>query len=126
MTFKLCFNWPLILALIFNFYFMYSDISVQKLKKNLDDGLGSHALLVDVRTRLEFNAGHIDGALNIPVNKVLEHVDELSKYSDLYFQCQSGGRSALACELLNDLPAQLFNVQDGLLAWVGEGYPLVR
>lgn len=105
---------------------MAKNISVQELKKILDTGLPENARLLDVRTPLEFNAGHIEGALNISVSKILDHKDELSTYETLYLQCQSGGRSELACELLSSLDAQLYNVNGGILEWMASGYQLVR
>jgi rhodanese-related sulfurtransferase len=58
------------------------------------------AVLVDVRTPDEFAAGHIDGALNIPVDQVEARAGELPKDKDIVLYCRSGARSARAKGLL--------------------------
>lgn len=60
------------------------------------------ALLLDVRTPGEFASGHIDGALNIPVQELAGRLGELDdKSRDIVVYCRSGGRSAQAKRLLS-------------------------
>ena len=49
--------------------------------------------LVDVRTPIEFQAGSIVGAINIPMNEVVARIDELKKNQPLIVFCRSGNRS---------------------------------
>lgn len=58
------------------------------------------AQLVDVRTPGEFGAGHIDGALNIPVQELTSRVDELSSDTPVVVYCRSGARSSSAAGTL--------------------------
>ena len=59
------------------------------------------ALLVDVRTKREFDGGHIGGAVNIPVQELIGRMDELGERDrDVVVYCQSGGRSAIAKRVL--------------------------
>lgn len=58
------------------------------------------AVLVDVRTPEEFSAGHIDGALNIPVSDLEARKGELPKDKDIVLYCRSGARSGRGRELL--------------------------
>lgn len=62
--------------------------------------VASGALLLDVRTQEEFAAGHLEGAINIPVQQLEERIDELPEGRPLVVYCQSGRRSAKAVELL--------------------------
>lgn len=62
--------------------------------------VASGALLLDVRTPAEFAAGHLEGAINIPVQQLEERVDEIPNGRPLVVYCQSGRRSAKAVELL--------------------------
>jgi rhodanese-related sulfurtransferase len=59
------------------------------------------ATLLDVRSPEEFGGGHIDGAINIPIQELSGRVDELDdKNHQIVVYCQSGGRSAMAKRLL--------------------------
>ncbi len=60
------------------------------------------ALLLDVRTPGEFGNGHIQGAVNIPVDQLQARLAELgAKDKSIVVYCQSGGRSAAAKSLLD-------------------------
>lgn len=63
---------------------------------NVDD-----ALIVDVRTREEFGRGHVKGSVNIPLQEIHDHVDDL-KNSDkqVILCCASGNRSGHATNML--------------------------
>jgi len=60
------------------------------------------ALLLDVRTPQEFAAGHLDGAVNIPVQQLEARLSELAAKKDrpIVVYCRSGARSASAAKLL--------------------------
>jgi rhodanese-related sulfurtransferase len=59
------------------------------------------ALLLDVRTREEFASGHVNGALNIPLQELAHRTQELSGADrSIVVYCRSGGRSASAAQLL--------------------------
>ena len=59
------------------------------------------ALLVDVRSGGEFAGGHIEGAVNIPIQELSGRMGELGDKEDqIVVYCQSGGRSAMAKRLL--------------------------
>ena len=64
---------------------------------------GGHPVrLLDVRTPGEFAAGHIDGAVNIPLDQLRPVADRLNDpaLGDLVVICQAGSRAAEACEVL--------------------------
>jgi len=57
------------------------------------------AVIIDVRTPEEFSAGHIDGAINIPVEQVgqgIQFIKGVKKDSPILVYCRSGRRSAIA------------------------------
>lgn len=76
------------------------------------------ATLLDVRSPEEFGGGHIDGAINIPVQQLAGRTGDLGdKGKQIVVYCQSGGRSAMAKRLLE---SQGFgNVHDlgGIAQW---------
>jgi len=67
------------------------------------NGNKMQAVIIDVRTPQEFAAGHITGALNIPVERIESAIGEvkgLGKESTILLYCRSGRRSAIARVLL--------------------------
>lgn len=59
------------------------------------------ALLLDVRTAEEYGAGHLAGAVNIPVQQLAERLSEVgTRERPVVVYCRSGGRSAQAASLL--------------------------
>ena len=58
--------------------------------------------MVDVRTISEYASGHIEGALNIPVDDLRKRLDELDKSKPVYLYCRSGQRSYYAARILKE------------------------
>jgi rhodanese-related sulfurtransferase len=53
--------------------------------------------IVDVRTRAEFSGGHVAHSVNIPLQEIMDHVDEIKQMkTPIIFCCASGGRSGQA------------------------------
>jgi rhodanese-related sulfurtransferase len=67
------------------------DIGHDELQRALDKG---SAVVVDVREPYEFAAGHIAGALNLPMSSF--RPGDLPQGKPVALICQSGGRSAAA------------------------------
>jgi rhodanese-related sulfurtransferase/peroxiredoxin len=77
-------------------------------------------VVVDVRTRAEFDGGHIVGALHIPVDEIPHRHAEIGRTSGLLFVCAAGGRSAQAAEFMVSIGAtRVFNVAGGMSQWTG-------
>jgi rhodanese-related sulfurtransferase len=81
--------------------------------------------LIDVREADEFAAGHVPGAVNVPMSSIGEHLDELP---DEPFDviCQLGGRSARVVEALTARGLDATNVEGGTSAWQDAGYDVER
>ena len=56
-------------------------------------------VLVDVRESAELRAGHVQGALNIPLRELTSRVGELNGERQVAFLCRSGARSASATKI---------------------------
>ena len=81
--------------------------------------------LIDVRTPEEFQAGHLKGAKNIPVDQLQARAGELSKDEPLALYCRSGNRSASALRIVGSLGFKgAQHLEGGILAWQREGLPL--
>ena len=76
------------------------------------------AVVLDVRTREEYARGHIEGAVNVPLDEI-EQAARLFGDKNLYVHCASGARSKRAVARLKDLGVQ--NVQNigGIMSWNG-------
>ncbi|MBV8975648.1 MAG: rhodanese-like domain-containing protein [Sinobacteraceae bacterium] len=88
---------------------------------------GEQPLLVDVREDVEFAAGHLAGALHIPLGQLPQRLSEIGPQSQPVFICRSGGRSMAACQLALraniESPA---NLEGGMLGWAAAIDPSIR
>ena len=85
--------------------------------------------LLDVRTRAEFDAAHISGSYNVPLDLLREHRQEIARHldEDVVLVCRSGHRATQAQETLRN--AGLLNVHildGGITAWQARSYPVTR
>lgn len=85
------------------------------------------APLLDVREPDEWAAGHVEGALHVPIGQVTQRVDEIAAHAGdqtLYVICKVGGRSAQVTAFLTRQGVAATNVAGGVLAWQQAGRPL--
>lgn len=81
-------------------------------------------LLIDVRTPEEFAGGHIEGALNIPVEALAGRLGEVPTGQPIVVYCRSGNRSATASQILADAGYSGIYDLGGLQSWISQGYPV--
>lgn len=93
------------------------SITVQQLRER------TGVPLIDVREADEFAAGHVPGAVNLPMSTIGDHLDELP---DGAFDviCQAGGRSARVAQALESRGYDTTNVEGGTGEWIAAGYPV--
>ncbi|MEO8295273.1 MAG: MBL fold metallo-hydrolase [Gemmatimonadota bacterium] len=100
------------------------QMSVQDLAQAMKTG---KVLVVDVRGRSEWEAGHIPGVENIPLGFLGDRADELSRDRQLVVHCQSGGRSAMGASVLQGRGFRnVANLVGGFAAWEGAGFEVDR
>ncbi|WNQ14054.1 rhodanese-like domain-containing protein [Paenibacillus aurantius] len=78
---------------------------------------GEKLFLLDVRESEEWAAGHIAGAVHIPVGQLFGRLQELDPSKETIVICRSGNRSGLACEMLSEKGFNVVNMTGGLNAW---------
>lgn len=88
------------------------------------ENLPADAVLIDVREQDEWDAGHAEGALHIPMSQFTARLDEVPE-APLYVVCRVGGRSAQVVQYLVNQERQAFNVDGGMFAWAQAGRPMV-
>ena len=69
--------------------------------------------LLDTRTVGEYNRGHIEGFVNIPVDELRERLNEVPKGKPVYVICQSGLRSYIASRILEGSGYTAYNFAGG-------------
>lgn len=90
----------------------YSTITANDAKELINNG----AIIVDVREVSEYNQGHIDNAVNIPLGKIASIDYEFDATIILY--CASGKRSQQAAlELVKLGYTNVYNLDGGLINW---------
>ena|SRR6476646_5449425 len=82
------------------------------------------ALAVDVREVEEWQAGHMDGSLLIPLGELAARAGELPRDRPLVIVCRTGARSAYAADALVAAGYDARNLAGGLQQWVAADLPL--
>ena len=81
------------------------------------------AFLLDVRTQEEWNAGHIPGAVLIPLDLLAGRAGELPEDKEIVIYCRSGNRSAQALDLLSGVGlSDIFSMDGGINDWILAGH----
>jgi rhodanese-related sulfurtransferase len=85
--------------------------------------------VLDVREPDEWAAGHVEGALHVPMGDFVGRFGEVTEAvadgRKAYVMCRVGGRSAQVTQYLVQQGVDAVNVDGGMLAWDGAGRPMV-
>ena len=87
------------------------------------------ALVLDVRDKADFAAGHIPGARIIALPELSARLREIEKFKSrpIVINCQSGARSAPVCSLLAKSGfGEVFSLRGGLSGWVEASLPVEK
>ncbi len=91
---------------------------------NVPDPLPEGLTVLDVREDGEFAAGHIDGAVHVPLYDLPARVGEMPD-GQMLVVCKVGARSAQAVAYLAQQGHDAVNLAGGMLDWEGAGRALV-
>ena len=69
-------------------------------KVDLQEVISAGAVILDVRTKAEYESGHLKNSINIPVDKLQQNIKNLNKNKAIITCCASGARSASATRIL--------------------------
>jgi rhodanese-related sulfurtransferase len=87
------------------------------------------ALVIDLRGKELYDAGHITDARNVPAAEIEAQADSLKKWREktVITYCDSGVNGASSARTLAKLGfTKVFNLQGGLNAWIKDNMPLVK
>lgn len=101
-------------------------LNIDEAKALLDQ---NQAILIDVREPGEYNAEHIDGAINIPLSTLTADGIKAQKTDGkkILIHCKSGARSTKACNaIITDVGCDLHNVAEGISGWQARKLPTIK
>ena len=82
-------------------------------------------MILDVREQDEWDAGHIPGAVFMPMGQVPDRLSEIPKDKTVIVQCRSGNRSSQVTDFLAQQGfTNVHNMAGGLNAWQSAGLPV--
>ena len=102
------------------------EISVEQAKQAIENG---EVTLLDARSDMEWAAGHLPGAnhadrgrLEFVIHQMLPNLDQ-----NIIIYCRSGGRSALAADVLQTMGyTNVQSLAGGITAWQEYGFPITE
>ena len=98
---------------------MIKEITVKELKNKFDNN--EDFLLLDVRNIQEVLFSKINGSIHIPMNEIMDRINELDSNKEIIIQCKSGKRSARVCEyLMTQNFNNVKNLKGGIISWADE------
>ena len=84
-------------------------------------------MILDVREQDEWDAGHIPGAVFMPMGQVPDRMSEIPKDKTVIVQCRSGNRSSQVTDFLVQQGfTNVHNMSGGLNAWQSAGLPVEK
>jgi rhodanese-related sulfurtransferase len=96
------------------------EIDIDRLAEAVRDG----AVVVDVREPGEYLAGHVPGAVLIPMGQLPGRMAELDRRAPVYVVCASGNRSATMTDFLRTAGFDAYSVAGGTSGWARSGRPV--
>jgi len=89
-------------------------------------GSASPPLVVDIRAPREWQKSHLEGSVNIPLNHLIERINELPVEQPLLVHCAGGYRSSIAAGVLQQRGrVRLTELTGGITAWEAAGLPVI-
>ena len=102
------------------------EIAPEQLAQRVDAG---EVQLLDVRTRAEWKASHIEGAINVDFKGpgFKEELAKLDRDQPYLLHCRSGNRSSSAKPVFTELGFKvIYHLDGGIIAWEEAGLPTVK
>jgi len=83
--------------------------------KSLDTG---KVLLLDIRSREEFERNGIEGSVNVPFDEISSGLSKLPKEKTVYVLCRTGDLSEEVAEILEDRGYDVYNIEGGYALYI--------
>ncbi len=103
-----------------NLFIPVKNITADKVREYIKNNTSGTYQLLDVRQPREYNAGHLAGAVLIPLKELPGRLTELNSSNPTFVYCAIGGRSRAAAQFLSGQGfSTVFNMSGGIKAWKG-------
>ena len=104
------------------------NISLVEANKLIQNNLeNKDFIIVDVRTKKEFQNGYIENAMNIDyhADNFSDLIEKLERNKTYLIYCRSGGRSGSALRIMDKMGfEEVYNMTGGITQWQEEGFPI--
>lgn len=97
---------------------MEHEITVTDTHARADD-----VFLLDVREQVEWDAGHIDGAVHVPMGQLGARLAVVPRDRVVVAVCRSGNRSGVVTRAMREAGYEVLNMVGGMKAWAAAGLP---
>jgi rhodanese-related sulfurtransferase len=94
------------------------EVKVGEAKRIIESG----AQIIDVRTDVEYEAGHIPDSRHIPLSDVQRESANLDREKPVIIYCRTGNRSGPAAEAFAASGWDAHSIEGGMTAWAEEGF----
>jgi rhodanese-related sulfurtransferase len=105
---------------------MFQNLNVNEFEQGMTQ---NEAVIIDVRTPMEYNEGHIRNSklIDISDRDFENQLEKLDKSKAYYVYCRSGGRSSSASQIMIEKGfTKVYNLQGGMIAWFGAKKPVEK
>lgn len=128
-------NHPLLVAsfvgLWLLFFFMESKRSGRSVSAQIVTNLVNrhNGLVVDLRSSEDFREGHIPGSMNLPMDKLIDHIEKIKTHQDkpVVLVCNAGTNATAAGRQLQEQGfSQVYRLAGGMQSWRGDNLPVVK
>ncbi|WP_372791111.1 rhodanese-like domain-containing protein [Paraconexibacter sp.] len=102
-----------------------SDPGIEVTPQGAQEMVAAGAVLVDVREPYEVEAGRIEGARHIELERLASQAETLDRDTPIVFQCRGGVRSLMAAQAFRRAGFEAYSMAGGIQRWFDEGRPLV-
>ena len=102
----------------------FADQDIEVAPERAAEMIREGVQLVDVRETYEHDAGRIEGARHIELERLASQAETIDKDQPVLFYCRLGARSAMAAQAFRRAGYQAYTMTGGLSDWHQRGLPL--
>lgn len=110
--------WIILILLLTGCTNSYEKITIAQTKEMINND--EIKLIIDVRTKEEYDLGHIENAINIPYDEITNNLEYLEQYKNdiILVYCRTSNRSTIAADVLhNNNFKKVYAMTDGYSNW---------